>query len=297
MNKTRFSILVLLNLFILSASAQSAIWKDDNFSGLELRSIGPAFMSGRISDIAIHPEDDNIWYVAVASGGVWKTLNAGITWTPLFDNEKVFATGCVTIDPHDPSTIWVGTGENVGGRHLSFGDGIYRSQDGGKSWTNMGLKNSEHISKIIVHPTDSNIIMVAAQGPLWSSGGDRGFYKSMDGGKTWNRKLGNNKWTGVTDVVIDSRDPNLMYAATWDRHRTVAAYMGGGPGTGIHRSTDGGDTWKELTSGLPKSNMGKIGLAISPQQPDVLYAAIELDQRKGAIYKSNNRGNTWSKTI
>jgi photosystem II stability/assembly factor-like uncharacterized protein len=281
-----------------SAFAQEeteSIWSEKTFKGLELRNIGPAFMSGRIADIAIHPEDDNVWYVAVGSGGVWKTVNAGVTFEPIFDDQSVYSTGCVTIDPRNPHIIWVGTGENIGGRHASFGDGIYKSMDGGKSWKNMGLKKSEHISKIIVHPDNSDVIWVAAQGPLWSSGGERGLYKTTDGGQNWKKVLGEGEWTGVTEVVIDPRDPMRMYAATWDRHRTVAAYMGGGPGSGLHRSTDGGETWEELKQGLPESNMGKIGLAISPQQPDVLYVAIELDRRTGGVYKSTDRGSTWKK--
>ena len=270
-------------------------WKVENFSGLEFRSIGPAFMSGRIADIAIHPNHENTWYVAVGSGGVWKTVNAGNTWKPIFDNESCYSTGCITIDPNNPSIIWLGTGENVGGRHLSFGDGLFKSLDGGDSWVNVGLQSSEHISKIIVHPSNSNIVWVAAQGPLWSKGGERGIYKTTDGGQNWKKTLGNKEWTGATDLVIDPRDPEVLYAATWDRHRTVAAYMGGGPGSGLHSSTDGGETWKKLSGGLPTSNLGKIGLAISPQQPDVLYAAIELDRRKGGVYKSSDKGSTWSK--
>ncbi len=296
--RNKLTFLCLCCLFVSSLWAQNKktdIWADDNFSGLKLRSIGPAFMSGRIADIAIHPNDNNTWYVAVGSGGVWKTKNAGITWTPLFDEQACFSTGCVTVDPANPSVVWVGTGENVGGRHLSFGDGVYRSGDGGQTWQNMGLKDSEHVSKIIIHPEDSNIIWVAAQGPLWSKGGDRGLFKSTDGGKTWTQTLGNTEWTGVTDLVIDPRNPDQLYAATWDRHRTVAAYMGGGPGTGLHSSSDGGETWQKLSKGLPKSNMGKIGLTISPQRPDVLYAAIELDRRKGGVYKSTDRGASWTK--
>ncbi len=268
---------------------------DQTFRAMEFRNIGPALMSGRIADIAIHPENDNIWYIAVGSGGVWKTLNAGTTWKPVFDSQKVYSIGCITIDQNNPHTVWVGTGENVGGRHVGYGDGIYRSDDGGKSWRNMGLKESQHISKIIVHPEDSDIILVAAQGPLWSIGGDRGFYISEDGGKNWKKTLGDDEWTGVTDIVMDPRDPDLLYAATWQRGRTVATYVGGGPGSGIHKSTDGGYTWKELKSGLPGSNMGKIGLAISPQKPDIVYAAIELDRRSGGVYKSENRGESWSK--
>ncbi|MEM6297723.1 MAG: glycosyl hydrolase [Bacteroidota bacterium] len=269
--------------------------KAETFKGLEFRNIGPAFMSGRIADIAIHPDNENVWYVAVGSGGVWKTVNAGTTWTPLFDKQSVYSTGCVTIDPNNTNIIWVGTGENVGGRHVSFGDGIYRSLDGGKTWENMGLKKSEHISKIIVHPDNSDVVWVAVQGPLWSKGGERGLYKTTDGGKTWKKTLGDDEWVGVTDLVIDPRNPMRLYAATWQRHRTVAAYMGGGPGSGLHRSTDGGETWEELKNGLPKSQMGKIGLAISPQQPDILYAAIELDQRTGAVYRSADQGTTWEK--
>ncbi|MEE9374303.1 MAG: glycosyl hydrolase [Saprospiraceae bacterium] len=282
-------------LFSVFLYCQGLPINESTFSGFKLRNVGPAFTSGRIADIAIHPINQNIWYVAVGSGGVWKTENSGTTWKPIFDDQSVYSTGCITLDPQNPNVIWLGTGENVGGRHVGFGDGIYKSEDGGKTWKNMGLSKSEHLSEIIIHPKNSNIIWVASQGPLWSKGGERGLFKSTDGGKSWKRTLGNNKWTGVTDLVIDPRDPDLLYAATWDRHRTVAAYMGGGAGSGIHRSTDGGNTWTKLTKGIPKSNLGKIGLAISPQHPDEIYAAIELDRTKGGIFKSWDRGSSWSK--
>ncbi len=284
-------------IFCLSIGlhAQNNPISDTTLKGLHFRSLGPAFMSGRIADIAIHPENDNVWYVAAGSGGVWKTKNSGITWDPIFDHQKVYGIGCVSIDPNQTSTIWVGTGENVGGRHLSFGDGIYKSEDGGKSWKNMGLTKSEHISEIIVHPENSNVVYVAVQGPLWNSGGERGFYYSEDGGVTWNKSLGDDKWTGVTDLAIDPNDPNVIYAATWDRHRTVAAYMGGGPGSGLHKSIDGGKTWKQLKAGLPSGNLGKIGLTISPQKSNVLYAAIELDRRKGGVYRSEDYGVSWKR--
>ncbi len=272
-----------------------AVSKDTVFNGLKLRSIGPAFMSGRIAAIAIHPENENTWYVGVASGGVWKTVNSGTTWTPIFDDQPTFAIGAVTIDPNNHNTIWVGTGEDVGGRHIAYGDGVYKSMDGGSTWENMGLKDSQHISKIIVHPDDSNTVWVASQGPLWNKGGDRGLYKTTDGGKTWNKTLGNNEWTGVTEIVLNPENPDMLIAATWDRHRTVAAYMGGGPGSGLHKSMDGGETWTELTNGLPKENMGKIGLAMSHFNPNTLYAAIELERRTGGVWRSDDGGNSWQK--
>nr|NQU89535.1 glycosyl hydrolase [Bacteroidota bacterium] len=277
------------------ANPDDTLMSSGTFSGLKFRSIGPAFMSGRIADIAINPEDEHTWYVAVGSGGVWKTENAGITWKPIFDQQISYSIGCVTIDPSNPHIVWVGTGENVGGRHVGYGDGVYKSEDDGKSWQNMGLKNSEHISKIVIHPKNSNIIWVASQGPLWKKGGERGLYKSTDGGKTWKRTLGDDQWVGVTDLLIDPRNPDRMYAATWQRHRNVAAYMGGGPGSGIYRSVDGGENWEKASKGLPTSNLGKIGLAISPQQPDVIYAAIELDRRTGGVFRSADRGATWEK--
>ncbi|MGB1831890.1 MAG: WD40/YVTN/BNR-like repeat-containing protein, partial [Flavobacteriaceae bacterium] len=233
-----------------------------NLAAFSLRNVGPAFLSGRIADIVFHPNNENIWYVAVGSGGVWKTENAGTTWTPIFDDQPSYSTGCITLDPSNPEIVWVGSGENVGGRHVAYGDGVYRSLNGGKTWENRGLKDSEHISEIIVHPDNSDVVWVAAQGPLWNKGGERGLYKTTNGGASWKRVLGNDEWTGVTDIMIDPRNPNRLYAATWDRHRTVAALMGGGPGTAIYSSEDGGESWTKLTNGLPSSNMGKIGIAI-----------------------------------
>jgi len=302
MKKIYIILLTLIFLLPLQGNAQKKRNKQNktktekvSLNAFKLRNVGPAFLSGRISDIAIHPEDESTWYVTAASGGVWKTENAGNTWNPIFDKQTSYSIGCVAIDPSNNSTIWIGTGENVGGRHMGYGDGIYKSSDAGKTWKNMGLKSSEHISEIIVHPSDSDVIWVAVQGPLWSKGGERGLYKTSDGGNNWRKVLGGSEWTGVTDIMIDPRNPNLIYAATWDRHRTVAAYMGGGPGSGIHKSNDGGETWKKLTNGIPKSNLGKIGIAISPQKPDVIYAAIEQDRTKGGLYKSEDRGESWKK--
>ena len=287
--------LAFFTAIALQAQEPAKESKPDIYSGLEFRNLGPALTAGRIADIAIHPTDENIMYIAVGSGGVWKTTNSGTTWQPVFDQQNSYSIGCITLDPGNPNTIWVGSGENVGGRHVGFGDGVYVSHDAGKTWKNMGLKNSDHISRIVVHPENPDIIWVAAQGPLWNKGGERGLYKSTDGGTTWNRTLGNDEWTGVTDLEIDPSNPDLLYAATWDRHRTVAAYMGGGPGSGIHRSRDGGETWVKLTEGIPDSNLGKIGLAISPFDPTTVYAAIELDRTKGGLFMSVNEGASWTK--
>ncbi len=269
--------------------------KAATFSGLKMRSIGPALMSGRIADIVVHPKDQSIWYVAVGSGGVWRTENSGTTWKSIFDKQVSYSIGCITIDPKRPEVIWVGTGENVSGRHVGFGDGVYRSLDGGDSWEHMGLKNSEHIGNILIDPRDSNVIYVSAQGPLWSGGGDRGLFKSVDGGKTWEKILGGGDYTGVNEVVMDPRNPDVLFAATHQRLRTVAALMNGGPESGIHKSMDGGKTWRELKNGLPSSDKGKIGLAISPQNPDVVYATIELAHRDGGFYRSENGGGSWEK--
>lgn len=288
------STLILLLFTCINSFTQIPSIDSIPFGGIKFRSIGPAFMTGRIADVVIDPADESHWYVAVGSGGVWESKNAGITFNPIFDQQKVYSIGCITLDTASRN-LWVGTGENVGGRHISFGDGIYLSKDGGKTWKNMGLKQSLHISKIVVHPTNPDVLWVAAQGPLWNKGGQRGVFKTTNGGKTWKQTLGDEEWTGATDLLIDPRNPKILYAATWQRHRTVAAYMGGGPKTGIYKSLDGGETWEKLTTGLPSGNMGKMGLALSPQNPDVVYAAIELDLKKGGFFRSVDGGRSWKK--
>jgi len=296
----RFLLLLALSAPVASRAAAptptpAPVLTAETLAGLELRAIGPALMSGRIADIAIHPSDQSTWYVAVGSGGVFKTTNRGTTWTPIFDDQDSYSIGCVTLDPGNPSVVWVGTGENVGGRHVGFGNGVYRSLDGGRSWEHRGLDDSQHIARILVDPRNSDVILVASQGPLWSPGGGRGVFRSADGGATWTKVLGGGEWTGVTDLVRDPREPDRLYAATWQHHRTVAALIDGGPESGIHASADGGLSWRRLTEGLPEGALGKIGLAISPQQPDVLYAAIELDRRTGGVWRSADRGASWTK--
>ena len=267
----------------------------DPLAGLEFRSIGPAFMSGRISDIDVHPKKQSTWYVSVGSGGVWKTTNAGTTWTPIFEDQTSYSIGCLAIDPSAHETIWVGTGENVAGRHVGFGDGIYRSTDGGATFEPKGLEASERIGSIVIHPDDSNVLWVAAQGPLWAGGGERGVYLTTDGGATWTCTLSAGPFTGAGEVILDPKDSDVLYATTHQRHRTVAALMDGGPESGIHKSTDGGLTWTKLTGGLPTEHVGKIGLAISPFDSSVVYATIEEGQRKGGFWRSADGGASWTK--
>jgi photosystem II stability/assembly factor-like uncharacterized protein len=267
----------------------------DLLSGLEFRNIGPAAMSGRISDIVIHPKNRSLWYVAVGSGNVWKTENAGTTWTPIFDNQGSYSIGCLTLDPNNPDVVWVGTGENVSGRHVGFGDGVYKSLNGGKTWTNMGLAKSEHIARILVDPRNSNTIYVAAEGPLWSSGGERGLYKSVDGGKTWTISLEISKDTGVTSAELDPSNPDILYAAAYQRRRSVAAFMAGGPESAIYKSEDAGKTWRKLSVGLPGGDKGKIGLAVSPIDPSVVYATVEAGPEERGFYRSKDRGESWEK--
>jgi photosystem II stability/assembly factor-like uncharacterized protein len=272
-----------------------ALLTSEVLAGLAFRNIGPAIMSGRISDIVIHPRERQVWYVAVGSGGVWKTVNAGTTWTPIFDNEASYSIGCITLDPVNPEIVWVGTGENVSGRHVGYGDGVYKSLNGGRTWTNMGLKASEHIARILVDPRNTAVVYVAAEGPLWSAGGERGLYKTGDGGRTWALSLEIGKDTGVTSAEFDPSNPDVIYAAAYQRRRSVAAFMGGGPESAIYKSEDAGKSWRKLTVGLPKGEMGKIGLAVSPIDPRVVYATVEASPDERGFYRSTDRGESWEK--
>jgi photosystem II stability/assembly factor-like uncharacterized protein len=286
---------VLTLAIVCLASTLHAAYDEKTFTGLALRGIGPALVSGRVVDLAIDPRDTRTWYVAVASGGVWKTVNAGTTFTPVFDGEGSYSIGCVTLDPNDSLTVWVGSGENNSQRSVAWGDGVYKSVDGGKSWTNVGLKKSEHVGKILVDPRDSNVVYVAAQGPLWSAGGDRGLYKTTDGGKTWKPVLTISENTGVSDVVFDPANPDVLYASSYQRRRHVYTLINGGPESAIHKSTDGGATWTRLTTGLPKEHLGRVGLAVSPTNPKKVYAIVEAARRTGGFFRSMDGGANWEK--
>ena len=286
-------VLLMLSIQLVGQSNIEAIKQASQ--GLQLREIGPASMGGRIADIAVNPHNKSEWYIAVGSGGVWKTVNAGITWEPIFDDQPSYSIGTVSIDPNNTNVVWVGTGENVSGRHVGWGDGVYKSMDSGKSWQNMGLKGSDHIGKVLIDPRNSDVIFVAAEGPLWSSGGKRGLYKSTDGGKNWSQPLYIDENTGVTDIEFDPSNPDVLYAAAYERRRKTWSLLAGGKNSGIYKSTDNGDTWRKVNSGLPTGEIGKIGLAVTAANPDIVYATIEASGSGKGFYKSSDKGESWTK--
>lgn len=264
-------------------------------SAFKFRSIGPAFTSGRIADFAVNPDDISEFYVATAAGGVWKTTNRGLTLTPVFDGEGSYSIGVVEMDPNNHNVVWVGTGENNNQRSVAYGDGVYKSIDGGKSWKNMGLKNSEHIGMIEVDPRNSDVVYVAATGPVWSAGGDRGLYKTSDGGETWENILEISEHTGIHEVHLDPRDPDVVYAVAHQRRRHVFTYISGGPESAVYKSTDGGKSFRKIMKGMPGGDLGRIGMDISPANPDVIYAAVEAQSGKSGFYRSTDRGESWEK--
>lgn len=284
-----------LLLTATAASAQRPLEPAAAGAALPLRSIGPAQMGGRIQDVEVHPRDKSLWYVAAGSGGIWKTTNAGTTWSAIFENQTSYSIGEITLDPTNPEIIWVGTGENVSGRHVGWGDGVYRSADAGKSWKRMGLANSQHIGRILVDPRDGNVVLVAAEGPLWSAGGERGVYRTTDGGATWAPVLQIDENTGVTDLEFDPSDPNTVYAASYQRRRHVWGFLGGGPKSGLWKSTDNGKSWRQLRTGLPSGEMGKIGLAVTKADPSLVYATIEASGNDGGFYRSRDKGESWER--
>ncbi len=265
------------------------------WNSLKFRNIGPAFTSGRIADFAVNPDNTSEFYVAVASGGVWKTTNRGITFTPVFDKEGSYSIGFVALDPNNPNVVWVGTGENNNQRSVAYGDGVYKSLDGGKSWKHMGLKNSEHIGMIEIDPRDSDVVYVAAVGPLWSEGGDRGLFKTTDGGETWENILEISEHTGINEVHLDPRNPDVIYATAHQRRRHVFTYISGGPESAVYKSTDGGTNFKKIMKGMPSGDIGRIGMDISDADPNTIYAVVEAQEDKGGFYRSTDLGESWER--
>jgi photosystem II stability/assembly factor-like uncharacterized protein len=266
-----------------------------DLAGFSFRSIGPALTSGRIADFAVNPENYSEYYVAVASGHIWKTLNNGNTFEPVFDNYGSYSIGCLAMDPKNHNVVWAGTGENNHQRALGYGDGVYKTTDGGKSWNNMGLKDSRQIGMIAIHPENTDIVFVAAEGSVWGPGGDRGLYRTTDGGKAWEKVLNISENTGVNNVIIHPCDPKIMFATSEQRRRHVFTKIGGGPETAIYKSTDGGTTWRKLYSGLPGGDMGGIGIAISPVKTNIIYAIIEAAGNESGFFRSTDYGESWVK--
>ena len=267
----------------------------DQLKGFELRSIGPGIATGRIADIAIDAKNPSVWYVASAFGGLWKTTNRGITFNPIFDDGGSFTLCCVVIDPKDSNIVWLGTGEHNSQRSAHFGDGVYKSIDAGKTWKRMGLASSEHIGHIAIDPRNTNVVYVASQGPLWSAGGERGLYKTADGGATWTAVLTISPDTGVSDVVLDTKNPDIVFASAYQRRRAVGQMIGGGPEGGIFKSTNAGKTFTKLTKGLPTGDMGRVGLAIDGRKtPATLFAIVDAKRDEAGFYRSDDAGQTWT---
>jgi photosystem II stability/assembly factor-like uncharacterized protein len=278
----------------LGAQAPSGLTADA-LKGLPLRSIGPDITTGRISDIDIDPKNPNVWYVASASGGLFKTENRGNTFTPIFDEGGSFSLGAVVVDPKNSDVVWLGTGENNNQRSVAFGDGVYKSTDAGKTWKRMGLENSEHIQNIVIDPRNSNVVYVTAIGPLWRAGGDRGLYKTTDGGATWKAILTVSPDTGATDMAMDPKKPDTIYVAMLQRRRAVGQLIGGGPESAIYKSTDGGAKFTRLTKGLPTVEMGRVGLAINPKNPNTVYALVTAQKGQGGFFRSDDAGASWTR--
>jgi photosystem II stability/assembly factor-like uncharacterized protein len=306
MSTGRISLGILLICAISAAgplAQQPPVVTPSLLAGLRFRTIGPANMSGRIVDIAVVEANTSTFYAASATGGLWKTIDNGTTFTPVLQNESVASLGCVTVSQSNPDIVWVGSGEATNRQSSGCGDGVYRSTDAGRTWTNMGLKDSHHVGRIVLHPTNPDIVYVAALGHLWGANKERGLFKSIDGGRTWRPSLQIDDDTGVSDVAMDPSDPNTIYAAAHQRRRRAYGFHGGGPGNALYKSTDGGEHWKKLTSGMPAGELGRIGISIYRKDPRVVYIAVEqglrynastaYEERKAGVYRSNDKGESW----
>ncbi len=299
--KTARLLLILFLLTFISITAGDDD-KDDKkdplnesvLSGLKFRSIGPAWTSGRIADFAVNPEKHSEYYVATASGHLWKTTNSGMSWEAVADTMP-YSLSVVKLDPNNYNVVWVGTGENNHQRALGYGDGVYKSTDGGKSFTNMGLKESRQIGGIIIDPRNSEVVYVAAEGSAWGLGDERGLYKTTNGGATWNKVLEVSENTGINNIVYDPRNPDVLYATSEQRRRTPYAKIGGGPESAVYKSIDAGATWNKIMKGLPGGDIGGMGIDISFVNPDVIYLIMEAAEDKGGFFRSTDRGASWQK--
>ena len=290
MPSRRFSVLAQA---LLAGVLLAAPLPAQDLGTLPWRHIGPSSFGGRIDDIEAIPGRPSTILVGTAGGGVFRTTNNGTTWAPVFDRDgRSTSIGDIAIAPSDPGIVWVGTGEPNNRQSSTWGDGIYRSLDGGETWTHMGLKETHHIGRVVIHPRNPNTVFVAALGHLWGPNDDRGVYRTTDGGTTWKKVLAGNNVTGAVDVALDP-DGRTVYAAMYQRQRRGFGFVGGGPGSGLFRSRDGGDTWEPLTNGLPVGVKGRIGIAIAPSQPNTVYAIVEA--KAGGVFRSDDKGSTWTR--
>ncbi|MEC9241186.1 MAG: hypothetical protein VYA48_00885, partial [Gemmatimonadota bacterium] len=300
--------LIALATSIVSVDVLAQTSLETAISHLQYREIGPALMGGRIADLAVVESKPQVFYVGTGTGGIWRTENHGASWTPLFDDQPTSSIGDVTLDQSNPNLVWVGTGEPQNRQSSGWGNGVYKSTDGGNTWRHMGLEETKHVGRILIHPRNPDIVYVAAVGDLWAENEERGVYRTHDGGETWEKVLYVDEHTGAIDLAIDPGDPNTVFAAMYQRRRTGWGFNGGGPGSGLYRTFDGGDSWTELTDGLPEGDKGRIGVDVFRQDGNVVYALVEAEPRsadqgfrggggpsKSGTFRSLNRGDTWEK--
>ena len=296
----------LLVVTVLSTAANTAYaqtLQSEILQDLAFREIGPINMSGRIVDIAVVESNPFTFYIAAATGGVWKTGNNGVTLEPVFYKQATISVGAIAVSQIDTNVVWVGTGERANRQSSSWGDGVYKSSDGGETWQNMGLRDSHHIGRIAIHPSNTDVVFVAAAGHLWGPNDERGLYLTENGGATWTLVLYADENTGVIDVAIDPSDPSVVYATTYQRRRRPYGFHGGGPGSALHKSTDGGHTWRRLTTGLPPGDLGRIGISVYRSDPRIVYVSVEqgyrynastaYNERRAGVYRSEDKGESW----
>ncbi|MEN8192151.1 MAG: glycosyl hydrolase [Bacteroidota bacterium] len=300
MKTMKITLFVLFSISLLlfaekDKKENKSPWQSSTFAGLNFRSLGPAFKSGRIADFAVNPQNHSEYYVGVACGNIWKTTNSGVTWKPVFENYGAYSIGSLAMDPNNSNIIWAGTGENNHQRALGYGDGVYKTIDGGETWKNMGLYDSRQIGMIAIDPRNSDVVFVAAEGSVWGPGGDRGLFKTSNGGKTWDKVLEISENTGVNNVVIDQENSDVMYATSEQRRRHVFTKIGGGPESAVYKSEDSGETWNKIMKGLPKVHIGGMGIAISPVDHNIIYLIVEAADEQGGFFRSDNRGASWIK--
>ena len=295
MNALRAAVLVSALAAGAAPVAAAPAAGSPGFGNLTWRSIGPAVAGGRVAAVAGTPQDDRLYYVGTAGGGVWKSVNGGATWDPVFDKEPSPAIGAVAIDPRNENVVYVGTGESNPRNDVSYGDGLYKSNDGGKTWSNVGLRGTRHISRIVIDPKNPSHVVVGALGDVFADSPDRGVYVSFDAGRTWRKTLYVGPRSGASDIAMDVRDPDVVYAGIWEFRRQPWTFTSGGPRDGLYRSSDGGKTWKRLSgNGLPAGITGRIGLAVAPSDGNRVYALIEA--KGGILWRSDDAGATWKMT-